>query len=119
MLVPVPSVISSASHARADRYTYLPQIGVDIALVWSVLATLPGVAGPAVDAWPRFGCRAGGLMACTWRQTGFWQDDNAVGTRLGLRSENAMAHFDLGLLLEEEDEASAGALSARLGTWSE
>ena len=40
MLVPVIGLMQFAAQAEADRYTYLPQIGLTLALVWT-----------AADAW--------------------------------------------------------------------
>ncbi len=37
MLLPVSQLIPVGGHARADRYTYLSQIGLTIALVWGVM----------------------------------------------------------------------------------
>ena len=62
----------------ADRYTYLPQIGLCIALAWG--------ASQAVVSWPnrRWACGAGSalvlaiLMACAWRQTTFWRDNETL-----------------------------------------
>ena len=36
MLVPVSGLVTIGYHARADRYTYLSQIGLSIALAWGV-----------------------------------------------------------------------------------
>ena len=36
MLVPVVGLVQAGSQAMADRYTYLPQIGLCIALAWGV-----------------------------------------------------------------------------------
>ncbi len=36
MLVPVIGLVHFGAHARADRYTYLSQIGLSIAIAWSV-----------------------------------------------------------------------------------
>ena len=44
MLVPVIGLVQVGGQAMADRYTYLPQIGLCIALAW-------GAANVAV-AWP-------------------------------------------------------------------
>ena len=35
MLLPVIGVVQAGGQARADRFTYLPQIGLCIALVWA------------------------------------------------------------------------------------
>ena len=44
MLVPVIGLVQVASQAMADRYTYLPQIGLCIAVAWG--------AAQAVAPWP-------------------------------------------------------------------
>ena len=52
MLVPVIGLVQVASQAMADRYTYLPQIGLCIALAWGaarVAALGPIVAGCAAS----------------------------------------------------------------------
>jgi len=36
MLVPVIGLVQTGAHSRADRYTYLSQIGLSIALAWGV-----------------------------------------------------------------------------------
>ena len=36
MLVPVIGLVDVGAHARADRYTYLSQIGLSVALAWGV-----------------------------------------------------------------------------------
>ncbi len=78
MLVPVLGLASVGPHARADRYTYLSQIGLYIALVWGAMRL--GASWPA-RRWV-FGIGSAvvlaALMACTWRQTGFWQDSQTL-----------------------------------------
>ena len=37
MLVPMIGIVQVGSHSRADRYTYLPQIGLYIAATWSAI----------------------------------------------------------------------------------
>jgi tetratricopeptide (TPR) repeat protein len=41
MLVPVSGIIQVGSQARADRYTYLPQVGLFLAIIW----TFANIAG--------------------------------------------------------------------------
>ncbi len=45
MLIPVLGLTFVGPHARADRYTYLSQIGLDIALVWGAMRL--GASWPA------------------------------------------------------------------------
>ena len=44
-LLPVIGLIQVGAQARADRYTYIPMIGLAIALVWGV--------SEALERWPR------------------------------------------------------------------
>ena len=46
MLVPVIGLLQVGSQAMADRYTYLPQIGLAVALTWLVAGLL--------TSWPRW-----------------------------------------------------------------
>ena len=45
LLIPVLGLTYIGPEARADRYTYLPQIGLDIALVWGAMRL--GASWPA------------------------------------------------------------------------
>ncbi|PYL84036.1 MAG: hypothetical protein DMF17_12000 [Verrucomicrobia bacterium] len=37
MLVPVIGLVQVGEQARADRYTYLPQVGLYLALTWTIV----------------------------------------------------------------------------------
>ena len=80
MLVPVIGLVQVGSQAMADRYTYLPQIGLCLAVTW-------GVAQLAAS-WPhrRWVCGVASalvvlvLMGCAWRQTSYWRDSETLWT---------------------------------------
>ena len=81
MLVPVLGLVQVGSQAMADRYTYLPMIGVTIALAW-LLAS-------AAEAW-RWGRSVLGaaaalavavLMGCAWQQTSYWRNSETLDHR--------------------------------------
>jgi tetratricopeptide (TPR) repeat protein len=110
MLVPVLGLTHAWLHARADRYTYLSQVGLYLALVWGAMRLL--------DSWPArrwaFGVGAAlvlaALMAGTWRQTGYWQDDQTLWARaLACDPKSATAHCGLGAALEKKDDRGAAA----------
>jgi tetratricopeptide (TPR) repeat protein len=74
-LVPVLGLfVQIGTQARADRYTYLPIVGIYMAIVWA--------AKEAADRWPRARAAlavagAALLAACglvAWRQVGIWQN---------------------------------------------
>jgi len=102
MLVPVIGLVQVGEQARADRYTYLPQIGVCLLLAW----TLREWAG----RW-RHGrlVLAGGAVAglailatCARAQTGVWRNSESLWTHtLACTSNNALAEGNLGAFLYE------------------
>jgi Flp pilus assembly protein TadD len=109
MLLPMIGLVQFGAQTLADRFTYLPQIGLCIALAWSV-----------ADAcrFSRHRRWVGGLisalllailMGTAWRQTSFWQNSESMWTHtLACTSGNALAHYDLGLALATQgrpDEA--------------
>jgi tetratricopeptide (TPR) repeat protein len=97
MLLPVIGLVQVGVQAMADRYTYLPQIGLVLALAW-------GVADVARD-WrcPRWICGVAAslvlllLAGCAWRQTSYWRDTITLWTRtLDCTSRNSAAQNNLG-----------------------
>ena len=96
MLVPVIGLVQVGSQAMADRYTYLPQIGLCIALAWGaadVCRLGRIVAGRAASG--RRG--AGGAHGRCMASDTFWQDSGTLWTHaLACTSPNNMAHNNLG-----------------------
>jgi tetratricopeptide (TPR) repeat protein len=97
MLVPVSGVLRYPIWTLADRYTYLPQIGLCLALTWGV--------ADALRSWPprRPVCGMAAalllavLMGCAWRQVSFWRDTVTLCDHtLACTSRNSMAHHILG-----------------------
>jgi tetratricopeptide (TPR) repeat protein len=97
MLVPVIGFVQVAGQAHADRYTYLPQIGLYLVIVWAIRdwtaswrwrRQVLGVAAFSVVA---------ALMVCSWKQTAYWQNDESLWTHaLTCTSGNYTAHNNLG-----------------------
>jgi len=108
MLVPVLGLVFVGPQCRADRYTYLSQIGIYIALVWGAMQL--GTSWPA-RRWV-FGIGSAlmlaALMACSWRQLDYWRNDQTLWERaLACYPKSATAHYFLGAALEEKDEGRA------------
>jgi tetratricopeptide (TPR) repeat protein len=107
MLLPVVGIIQVGGQAHADRYTYLPQIGIYMAVTWMVAewrvsrAALGGLMAGVLAV----------LMVCAWKQTAYWQDSETLWTHaLACTTGNYAAHYNLGVALDQEgreDEASA------------
>jgi tetratricopeptide (TPR) repeat protein len=80
-LIPVIGLAQMGSQAMADRYTYVPLIGVFIIVTWGACELLKGwrfrrqvlgVLGALVLT---------GYSAATWNQIGYWRDSITLFTR--------------------------------------
>jgi tetratricopeptide (TPR) repeat protein len=103
MLVPMIGIIQISYYAHADRYTYLPQIGVYVAITW------------LVAEWQVSRAALGSLMAgvlalfmvCAWRQTAYWKHNETLWTHtLACTSGNYIAQNNLGVVLLQKGRAN-------------
>jgi Flp pilus assembly protein TadD len=97
MLVPVIGIVQVGVQAHADRYTYLPQIGLYLLLTWAVADLCAG--------WRRRRVVLGGcatiilaaLIFCARVQTAYWRNSELLSTHtLACTSDNYIAHDCLG-----------------------
>jgi Flp pilus assembly protein TadD len=134
MLLPVIGLIQVGDQAMADRYTYLPLVGLSVALVWLIAEAVAGRFIRQVLA---------GSMACTallvltvmaYRQTSFWRDsetlynhtlavttgnyvmENNLGAVLAAQGRHleAMDYFEKAIALRADYEAPRENLGAEL-----
>lgn len=99
-LVPVIGLVQVGSQAHADRYTYLPQIGLAIAFAWSAYDCL------AERRWGSVALRAGGaallcaLALTSWLQVRVWHDTIALHEHAAaVTVDNFRAHNGLAAAL--------------------
>jgi tetratricopeptide (TPR) repeat protein len=99
MLVPVIGLVQVGWQGRADRYTYLPQIGLYIVATWAVadftalwrhqrtILSAAAILTIALLSW-----RA-------WVQTSYWRDSETLFTHaLAVTSNNDVAENNLGIV---------------------
>ncbi len=113
MLAPVAGLVQAGGQGMADRYTYLPLIGIFAAVVWG----LAGTAGrrPAAAAGPAAVLLLLLALAAR-RQVGYWKDSETLFRHaLAVTGEdNRVARDNLGqALLEKGKMEEAGALFSR------
>jgi tetratricopeptide (TPR) repeat protein len=102
-LIPVIGLIQVGSQTIADRYTYLPSIGIFIMIVWTIPAALP-------SRFPRAAIAAATVLialfiAKTWRQASYWKDSRSLFVHAAqVTKGNYVAHQNLGNILEKEDD---------------
>ncbi len=96
-LVPVIGLVQAGEQARADRFVYLPHIGLLIALVWSGAALLKPTH---CNGWACAGLTAVCLVllsAATWVQVTHWRNFETIWEHtLAVTSRNHRAHACLG-----------------------
>ncbi|NOS71197.1 MAG: tetratricopeptide repeat protein [Verrucomicrobia bacterium] len=103
MLVPVIGIVQVGRQAMADRYTYLPHIGLFIAVVYGFqnLTTRWHIKSAAL-----FSVVGAILAACllgTELQLRFWLNSEILFTHtLAVTKNNAIAHINLGVALEQK-----------------
>jgi tetratricopeptide (TPR) repeat protein len=77
-LVPVIGLVQVGAQSMADRYTYLTQIGLYMALAWG--AAEVAAAWPH-RRWPLAAASApvlAALIVCAWQQTQLWSDSASL-----------------------------------------
>jgi tetratricopeptide (TPR) repeat protein len=95
--VPVIGIIQVGGHAMADRYTYIPHIGLFLCVVWTL------------SQWPRHATvlrrvlvfsSVALLVGLAWRthdQVRYWRDDFTVFQHaLAVSPDNAVAQYHVG-----------------------
>jgi tetratricopeptide (TPR) repeat protein len=105
-LVPVIGVVQVGAAAMADRYAYLPFIGLFIGVVWGVAEiaqerriSAAWVGVPAVLVLLTLG-------TLSHRQIGYWRDSVTLWKHaLRLTERNYIAHWALGFALAEKGQS--------------
>ena len=109
-LVPVIGLIQIGGQSMADRYSYVPLIGVFIMAAWA--------AGDAAAAWPHrrsvLSLASGAIIAVlavlTFRQLGYWKDGISLFRHaLAVTENNWVAHANLAATLSKSSAPGAGA----------
>ena len=103
MLVPVIGLVQVGVQSMADRYTYLPMVGLSIALVWTGADLVesrrelrPAAAAAALAVLIAF-------AAVSFRQTGYWKTSRALFEHtLAVTQNNHIIENNMGVILGRE-----------------
>jgi tetratricopeptide (TPR) repeat protein len=104
-LVPVIGIVQTGVQSMADRYTYIPSIGLFIVVVWGV-----GDLLELRPEWKKFLPMAGsvalaGCLAVTSIQLNYWQDSMKLFSHaIAVTTGNYAAYNCLGNVLEQDGE---------------
>jgi tetratricopeptide (TPR) repeat protein len=99
-MVPVIGLVQVGSQSMADRYAYIPLIGVFVMVVWRLADAADSFSLP--ERWRAVAVCAVLLVFAilTRRQLGFWQNELALWTHTAeVTSTNLVAEDNIGLAL--------------------
>jgi tetratricopeptide (TPR) repeat protein len=105
MLVPVIGLVQVGAQSRADRYTYVPLVGLTVAIVWATGDWLERhqafkrtfvVATAAVLL---------AFTAVTWRQVAYWKDSRTLFEHtIAVTERNYIMKNNLGVILAQSGD---------------
>jgi len=108
-LVPVIGVIQVGSQSMADRYTYVPLIGISVMIAWG----LPQLIGK----WRSGRYILSGILCLiiplliwsAWVNAGYWKDNVTLFSHaIDVTRDNYLAHNSLGVALCDRGDFDAG-----------
>ena len=95
-LVPVIGIIQVGDQARADRYMYLPLIGIFVMAVWSMADWADGKKISVPSRAAASVALLAVLSFLTWHQTGYWKSSYDLWSRaVDVTSNNFLAEANL------------------------
>ncbi len=92
-LIPVIGLVQVGSQAMADRYTYLPLVGIFIMAAWGSREILAGCCWKSAIGYSVSAAVLISLVLLTQIQVGYWKDTATLfGRALRTTEKNFMAH---------------------------
>lgn len=108
MLVPVLGIIQVGGQSMADRYTYLPSIGILIAVVWSLSKFRARLPNHQIYFVPAFIVVAISLGTTTSIQTRHWKNTETLFAHaISVTTNNYLAHNLLGDVMAASNRLDA------------
>jgi hypothetical protein len=109
-LLPVIGLVQVGRQAMADRYSYLPLVGLFIAFTWGSCDLARRIP------WRRqlLAGAAGGLLLwaswLTWQQVGYWRNDVLLFRHtIEVTAPNYLPHYELGIAYAKAGELGLAA----------
>ncbi|MEI6608490.1 MAG: tetratricopeptide repeat protein [Deltaproteobacteria bacterium] len=102
-LLPVIGIVQVGKHAMADRYTYLPLIGISVMLAWGIPLLIKSEETRKTILFPVGVVFLAILAFLTWKQCGYWKNSTELFIHtLQVTKNNDLAHYNLGLALKDQ-----------------
>jgi tetratricopeptide (TPR) repeat protein len=114
-LVPVIGLVQTGPYAMADRFTYVPAIGLFIAIVWGLPAMLAQWRHQRIALAICSGIVIAVFMVCSSLQVRHWQNSTKLFAHaIDVTAGNFIAHINLGAALADQ-----GRLNEAIAHYSE
>jgi len=108
-LLPVIGIVQVGSQSMADRYTYLPQIGILLLVSWGLGDLAKGRPGVRTAILAGAPLVLAALAAATWVQVTRWRDDVTLFSHaVQVTDKNFVAFTRLGAALVERGRLEEG-----------
>jgi tetratricopeptide (TPR) repeat protein len=114
MLIPVIGIVQVGGQSHADRYTYLPQIGLVMAVTWLVENISLAMRNRTAILGAAAGVIVASLMGLGWKQTMVWRDSRSLWMHaLAVNPRNDTAHNALAAVALRENQVDEAIFHAR------
>jgi tetratricopeptide (TPR) repeat protein len=108
-LVPVIGIVQVGGQSMADRYTYVPLIGLFVMVSWGIPEVLKKFPHRNVVLWVASMAILAACIIMTSRQVGYWQNSNTLFEHaLKVTKNNWKVHNNLGLTLANQGRTTEG-----------
>jgi len=104
-MIPVIGLIQVGMQSMADRYTYVPLIGLFIMIAWGAADYVKSKKYSNIVLWILSAVVFSTLAFCTFRQAGYWKNSITLYNHaIELNPRNYFAHIGLGRILNKKGE---------------
>jgi hypothetical protein len=106
-LIPVIGLIQVGAQSMADRYAYVPLIGIFIMISWGMFQALATLRFPRMAMFGTAGVLLLVAAGASRNQLNYWQNDGTLFQHaLAVTKNNAVAHLDLGAYQAKNGESN-------------
>lgn len=107
MLVPVIGLVQVGTQAMADRYTYVPMVGLSIAFVWTVAELIDHRPTLHMAASAAAILALGALAVASYRQATYWKSSRTLFEHtLAVTTDNSIIQNNLGVIMAGEGNSA-------------
>ena len=113
-LAPVIGIVQIGGYSMADRWSYVPMIGLLILVAWGVPSFFPREGAARAILGGAAAVLVISLFVVARAQVGYWQNTETLFERaIAVTEDNRTAHYNLGFYLAKNDRPDEAAMHYR------